>query len=243
VLRISIKKENPSWVVVDKPSKFHTHPPEDKTLRINPRFNALGILERQLGQALYPMHRLDRAASGLLLYSRDRARNSDLQKQFTDGDVNKTYFVIARGELREPAVFDEPLKRESGDLASAVTRATPCFAFTLPIAHPRGGERRFTAVKVEIDTGRFHQIRRHFAQAGLPLIGDSRHGDKKLNREVAALTGCNTLFLRCMYLEFKDGEETVKVHARWSKEWHRMFEHAGACPFTVSPSRERRKPF
>jgi tRNA pseudouridine65 synthase len=220
-------------VVVDKPAGFHTHAPEDKSLRINPLRNALAILQKQLGRPAFPMHRLDRAASGLLLYSLDRAENSIFQKQFAAGTIKKTYYVVARGELRGPCVFDQLLKRESGEPVAALTRATPCFTFDLPIPHPRGGNRRFTALSVEIDTGRFHQIRRHFAQAGFPLIGDTRHGDRKLNREFAALTGCANLFLRCMSLGFEFRGESVLVQTRWSRDWHRIFEVAGACALTT----------
>lgn len=233
MLRLSIKKESPYWVVVDKPAGFHTHAPEDKALRINPLRNALAILQKQLGRSAYPMHRLDRAASGLLLYSLDRAANSALQTQFAGGTVKKAYFVVARGDIREARVFAEPLKREGGgEPVPALTRASPCFTFELPIPHPRGGNRRFTVLSVEIDTGRFHQIRRHFAQAGYPLIGDTRHGDRKLNREFAALTGCTNLFLRCMSLEFEFRGERVLTQNRWSRDWHRLFEFAGACPLT-----------
>ncbi|MGZ3652385.1 MAG: pseudouridine synthase [Bdellovibrionota bacterium] len=236
---LSIRTETPSWVVVDKPAGFHTHPPENAEIRINPRWNALAILERQLGQVVFPMHRLDRAASGLLLYSRKRALNSFLQQQFAAGSVRKTYFVVARGEIEGCRIFDEPLESESGEARPALTRAQACFSFTLPIPHPRGGMRRFTMLSVEIGTGRFHQIRRHFARAALPLIGDSRHGDRKLNREFAALTGCSNLFLRCMQLTFQDPESgrAVSTQARWSRDWHRLFESAGACPLTASPSR------
>jgi len=95
------------------------------------------------------------------------------------------------------------------------------------LEHPRGGLRSFTMLEVRVETGRFHQIRRHFAGAGFPLLGDSRHGDRKLNREFAALTCCENLFLRCMVLKVPGA---APVRARWSREWHRLFDHAGACP-------------
>jgi tRNA pseudouridine65 synthase len=99
MLKLRIVEERASWVLVDKPAGFHTHPPEDKSILISPRWNAQAILERQLGLELFPMHRLDRATSGLLLYSKNRQKNGAIQEQFAGGQVRKEYFALARGKL------------------------------------------------------------------------------------------------------------------------------------------------
>lgn len=243
MLRLRVVKESSSWLLVDKPAGFHTHPPEDKSLRISPRWNALAILERQMGQELWPVHRLDRATSGLLLFSKDRTKNYFLQNQFAEKQTQKTYFALVRGTLQGAARLDEALKSESGQLQEAVTEVEPYFTFSLPIPHPHGGERTFTVLKAAPVTGRFHQIRRHLARAGLPLLGDSRHGDRRLNREFAELTGCRNLFLRCMGLEFRcPSGDPVEARVQWSREWHALFGFAGACPLTASPSPARPSP-
>ncbi len=241
MLKLKIVKETPSWVLVDKPAGFHTHPPEDKNLRIAARWNALGILERQLGINLFPMHRLDRATSGLLLFSKDRSLNSAIQEQFAERTVGKSYFALVRGTFIGDCVLDQALKSEQGELQEAVTHVNALFTFSLALPHPKGGNRTFTFVRANPESGRFHQIRRHLAAAGFPIIGDSRHGDRRLNREFKALTGRAQLFLRCMYLEFScpASGEKMATRARWSREWHRLFELAGACPLTASPCRER----
>jgi len=238
MLKLRIVRENPSWVLIDKPAGFHTHAPEDKNLRISQRWNALSILEKQLGVPLYPMHRLDRATSGLLLYSKKRELNGAFQRQFAERTVRKVYFALVRGTFIGDVELDQALRSESGEAQESITKANSLYTFSLPIAHPRGGTRTFTFLRAEPLTGRFHQIRRHLAGAGFPLIGDSRHGDRKLNREFTALLGCAQLFLRCMTLEFQCPESGRRElnRARWSKEWHRIFEAAGACPFTASPS-------
>ena len=242
-------------MAIDKPAGFHTHPPEDKTLRIHPRWNAQGILERQLGERLAPIHRLDRAASGLLLYARHRDAARGLQEQFSSRAVEKTYYVLARGRIEGSLTLDAPLESENGGARPALTRAQACFSFTLPIPHPRGGPRSFTVLEARPETGRFHQLRRHFAGAGFPLLGCTRHGDRKLNREFAVLTGCRGLFLRCMALSFTCPEtgQPVELRTKWSREWHRLFDLAGACGLaaggrirdqtaTASPSPAPRSP-
>lgn len=241
MLKLRVVKESPSWVLIDKPAGFHTHPPENKSVRISPRWNALAILERQLGQELFPMHRLDRATSGLLLYSKDRAHNGELQAQFAGRTVRKNYFALVRGNLLGETLIDLALKAESGFMQEARTEISPYLSFALPLPHPNGGDRVFTVVRADPVTGRFHQIRRHLAGLGFPIVGDNQHGDRKLNREFTALTGCRTLFLRCMGLEFftPGTGELVATRARWGKEWHRLFELAGACPLTASPSPKR----
>jgi tRNA pseudouridine65 synthase len=238
MLKLKVVKESASWVLVDKPGGFHTHPPEDKKLRISQRWNALGILERQLGIPLYPMHRLDRATSGLLLYSKDRSINGAVQAQFANRTVGKAYFALVRGTFLGDVILDSALRSETGDTQESRTSVRALYTFELPLDHPRGGKRTFTFVRAEPLTGRFHQIRRHMAGAGFPVMGDSRHGDRKLNREFAAISGCRGLLLRCMSLEFccpETGKQEL-THARWSREWHRLFEAAGACPLTASPS-------
>jgi tRNA pseudouridine65 synthase len=200
----------------------------------------LGILERQLGCELSPAHRLDRAASGLLLFAKESGARSLLQQQFQAGEVAKTYYVLVRGEPNGHCEFREPLRDANCVEQPSVTRAEPCFSFTLPLPHPKGGNRRFTILAVKPETGRYHQIRRHFAGAGFPLLGDTRHGDRRLNREFTALTGLSCLFLRCMELEFRcptSGERVLAAASRWTRGWHQLFELAGACPLTASPSR------
>jgi tRNA pseudouridine65 synthase len=237
MIQLRILRRTESWIAVDKPAGFHTHPPENKQLRFSPRWNALGVLERQLGERLFPLHRLDRAASGILLYSRRREANHSLQALFAAGKINKVYYALVRGAFVGDSVLASPIAAESGAILPAETRVSACHSFSLPIPHPRGGMRAFTFVRAEPVTGRFHQIRRHLAQAGFPLIGDSRHGDRKLNREFAALTGCRPLFLRCMALGFEcpNSKEAILLANRWGREWHRIFELAGACPLSPSP--------
>lgn len=244
MLKLKVVLEDEAWILVDKPARFHTHPPEEKSLRILPRWNAQGILERQLGRHVFPAHRLDRATSGLLLYSKERSLNEKLQRQFAEKSVSKGYFALVRGAVRSEMVISDALKSSTGELRPAETLVVPVAIFHLPLPHPKGGDRSFTFVRAEPRTGRFHQIRRHLAGAGHPLLGDTRHGDKKLNREFAALTGCEGLFLRCMELAFtcpRTGARVVAT-ARWSREWHRLFGIAGVCPLTASPSRGRPSP-
>lgn len=237
MLAFRLIQESESWLAIDKPAGFHTHPPEDKAIRLSPRWNAQAIAERQFGCELFPVHRLDRATSGLLLFSKRRECNRGLQEQFASRDVGKTYFALVRGELREAQRISLPLPGESGLELPATTRVSPCFHFSLPIPHPKGGDRRFTLVQAEPETGRFHQIRRHLARLSLPIVGDTRHGDRPFNRKFAELTGIDILCLRAMALSFRDPDtqREICLQAQWNRHWQKIFDLAGACAMPFRP--------
>lgn len=229
MLALRLLHEDEDLVVIDKPAGFHTHPPEDKSVRVNHRWNALGILEKQLGRKLYPAHRLDRATSGLLVYSKARELNHALQSQFAENSVAKTYYCLVRGQLTEELRLDRPLRNEAGNEVPALTIITPLYRFTQTLADREG---RYTLVRAEPKTGRFHQIRRHLAGAKHPILGDKTHGDRKGSRAFAEATGLDGLFLRCMELRFRHprtGAE-VRLRNRWSRQWHELFARAGLCP-------------
>lgn len=217
-------------LAVDKPANFHTHPPEDASIRIHPKWNGLLILERQLRQQLFPVHRLDRATSGVLLLSKQRELNRSLHEQFAERKVRKQYAFLARGEFHGPETINAALAGENGEALESTTRISPVHTFQLEFSP--GEQRRYSIGWAYPETGRFHQIRRHLAQRSHPIMGDARHGDKKLNRALAAATGLDGLFLRCKEMQFQHpvSQEPIKVATRWSPAWHKLFEVAGYCP-------------
>ena len=229
---LKILFEDEFLLAADKPAGFYSMPSEDKNLHHSFHWDALHILEKQKGMRLYPAHRLDRATSGVLLLSKRLESNGALQRQFQERTVKKSYLCLVRGKFLGRSSIDTPLKKENGFPEPALTQAEALHSFVLPIPGPDGQPRTFTIVRAEPETGRFHQIRRHLAGLGFPLLGDSRHGDKKLNRAFQELTGLDRLFLRCISLELKHPQsgEPLSLKARFTKEWHQAFERAGYCP-------------
>lgn len=220
-------------IAIDKPAGFHSHAPEDASIRISPRWDATRVLERQLGTKAYPVHRLDRATSGILLFSLKRDLCGTLQAAFRGREVGKRYACFVRGTFAGEGLLDFPLKRENGTKAEARTLVRERVRATLPIPGRDGKPRSFTIVDAFPLTGRFHQIRRHLARASAPIVGDSRHGDKKLNRAFSALHGAETLYLRAMELDFRHpvtGQE-IALRAGWTKHWHSLFDRLGVCPW------------
>jgi tRNA pseudouridine65 synthase len=224
--------EDESFLAVDKPAGFHSHPPEDKSIRIHPKWNGLSLLERQLDRKLYPAHRLDRATSGVFLLSKERGQNDGLQALFRERAVEKTYICLVRGSLQGASRINDPLKNEAGIEEEAITRVEELGHFILPIPGPSGESRRFTLVKAKPETGKYHQIRRHLARLGLPLVGDSRHGDKRVNRAFTEITGRDQLYLRCLAAKLRHPltREELRIRAPFTAPWHELFDRAGLCP-------------
>ncbi len=145
-------------------------------------------------------HRLDRETSGILVIACRRAALLGLHQQFRDRALKKSYLAIAVGRwpLRTRSI-DAPLQRlpaQDGDRRvqvwaggqEALTRVTGLYH--LPIA----GIGEFSLVKAQIETGRTHQIRVHFAHEGKPVAGDDKYGDYGLNRLLAG-QGLKRMFL------------------------------------------------
>ncbi|NUM89136.1 MAG: pseudouridylate synthase, partial [Bdellovibrionales bacterium] len=145
-------------VAVDKPAEFHVHPPEDGR-PIDKRRSCLQILRKQIGREVHPVHRLDRATAGVLLFALDPAAAHALKTGWRENSA-KSYLCLARGWLDSVEV-NRPLKAPNGALKPAVTRFH-CIAqreFDLP--NKRHPTSRYSLLWAEPLTGRYHQIRRH----------------------------------------------------------------------------------
>jgi len=140
-------------IVVDKPAGLVTAPTPESD-----RGDVLDQLKQQFGE-VYLVHRLDLPTSGLLVFARTRAANQKLGDAFKVHDVDREYRAVAVG-----AVATQTIEREI-DKRRAVTHVEPVETFATA-----------TLVKVQLETGRTHQIRVHLAGIGHPVCGDRTHG-------------------------------------------------------------------
>ncbi len=164
-------------------------------------------LQAQLGAPVWPVHRLDKGTSGVLLLARDVATARALGALFSAGAPDKRYLALVRGWPTDAGQTDMPLARDP-ELPStgqphvaAGTRWQVQRRLVLPIcSDPRHADTRLALVAVQPLTGRRHQIRRHFKALAHPLIGDATHGKGPLNRAVAAHLGVARLWLHAQSL-------------------------------------------
>ena len=138
-------------------------------------------LHFQSRRAVWVVHRLDREAAGLMLLAHDAEAAARLSALFRENKIQKHYEVSVRGLLpEEKGVIALPL-----DGKPALTRYA---------VRNHDAEAGVSVVDVSIETGRLHQIRRHFALIGCPVLGDPGYGTGNKNKE--------GMQLRAVRLEF-----------------------------------------
>jgi tRNA pseudouridine65 synthase len=171
-------------VAVDKPSGVATHRGWD---------DSDDALLQQVRDAVnayvYPVHRLDRGASGVVLFALDK----DAARAFSDAwpDADKRYLAITRGHPPEHVVIDHPVLKEErgGERVPAITEIWRKQTFG-----------RYAVVEARPHTGRLHQIRRHLKHIACPLIGDVRYGKGEHNRIFRDRFALHRLALHCTSL-------------------------------------------
>lgn len=164
---------------------------------------ALQLLRDQLDQHVFPCHRLDRKTSGVLLFAKDESSNRIMQKKFADGQIAKKYMAIVRGYTPDKSSIDYPLKSEKGTLQPAITNFNTIDKTEINIPSGNQLTSRYSLVSVEPQTGRMHQIRKHFAHIFHPIIGDRPHGCNKQNRLFKEKWQMDTMMLHAYSLKFQ----------------------------------------
>lgn len=233
-MMLRILYQDADLVAVDKPSGFFVHPPEDPTLRVSPKSVCMNVLRDQLGQYVYPIHRIDRATSGVVLFGLNAEIAGGLGRLFQTRDIRKTYYCVSRGWTPLAGEIDRALKSESSEPLPSQTRFERLAQVELPWAHHKYTTARYSLCRAEPLTGRRHQIRRHFAGMSHPLVGDTVYGDGVHNRLFRENLGVTGLLLKAHAIEFahpRDGR-LLKIESRWSGGWHRIFDLFGVCPYT-----------
>lgn len=213
-------------VAVAKPPGLLVHP---SGLDAHEDVSALKLLRAQLGQWLWPLHRLDKATSGVLLFARDADAAREWGMAFEQGRVRKRYLALVRGWPAEEGVIDHALARDP-ELPSAgqerlpsVTRYRRLTTFEWPFqVDARHASSRYALMEVEPLTGRRHQIRRHFKHIAHPLVGDTTHGKGAHNRAVAQWLGTVRLWLHCEWMEVPMVEGALRIVAPPGREWEAL---------------------
>lgn len=225
-------------VVVDKPAGMPVH----RSRLVNDGDVYLIDVVRELVDGpLHLIHRLDRATSGVLLIGRSSEIAATLGRQFMQRDVEKTYLAVCRGWPEETGELDYALPgvRENSERKPALTRWQRLATTEVPIAINRYPQQRYALVEVSPETGRYRQIRRHFAHLRHPLIGDTSHGRTEHNRLFKQHFGVHRLLLHAWRLAFDhplDGRR-LAVEAALDSEFASVLERfEWALPTNGAPA-------
>lgn len=187
---------------------------------------AVQLLRDQLGQRVYPVHRLDRKTGGVLLFALNEALNSEMQVLFAEGKVHKEYVAIVRGHTPDTLEIDYPLRREDGVVQEAFTRLKTLARTEVPIPLGKHATSRYSLVELTPATGRMHQLRKHMAHVFHPIIGDRPHGCNKQNKLFKERFEMTTMLLHARYASFLHPVtgEAVQVTAPAQAEFRRMLQ-------------------
>lgn len=189
---IVILCEGDGWLVAAKPPRVITHRnwahPHERA--------ALQRVRDYAGGRVYPIHRLDRAASGCLLFATDRARAGELQAGLVRGQ--KEYLAFVRGNLKAEGeiLVENPMLDDNRLLKDARSRVWKLGGSDDP---------RCSLLRVRPETGRYHQVRRHVRDLNHPIIGDTAHGDSRINRWWRENQGLGRLGLHALSLRLELG--------------------------------------
>ncbi len=138
------------------------------------------VLERQLGHRVFPVHRLDKDVSGVILYALTAAAHRFLNAAFEQRDVHKTYLAVVHGAADADHGFIQRPLREFGSGRMGVDDAKGKPSETRFEVLQRND--RFSLVRLHPLTGRRHQLRVHLYSIGHPIAGDDRYGDPALRK-------------------------------------------------------------
>jgi tRNA pseudouridine65 synthase len=204
-----IHYQDDAMVVAEKPSGLLVH---RSSIDARERRAMVQMLRDQVGSHVHPVHRLDKATSGLVLFALDASVARDLSEQFAVGTVDKVYRAIVRGHVAADCVVNHALRDEvdhrgqrvkGGVAREAETHLEVLSHWTVPLPVDRYPEGRYSIVRLSPRTGRFRQLRRHMKHISHPIIGDVRYGKGTHNRFFAEQLGFNRLWLHAQALEVR----------------------------------------
>ncbi|NOR22905.1 MAG: tRNA pseudouridine(65) synthase TruC [Desulforhopalus sp.] len=221
-------------VAVDKPAGLFVH---RSYMDKNEIYFALQLVRDQIGQYVYPVHRLDRPTSGVLLFALSPKVAQLIGQSFASKTIQKTYYALTRGHLLGNETIDYPLKEKLDKLGDknvsrdkepqqAQTAYQSLLIATLPIPLGKFDSVRYSLIKLQPKTGRRHQLRRHLAHLRHPVIGDINYGDNKQNPFFREYFGFKRLMLLAKKLDFVHPvtNENIAIEVKFDQQWLNVFE-------------------
>jgi len=224
-------------VAINKPSGLLVHKsPIDK----HETAFALQLVRDQIGQYVYPVHRLDKPTSGILLFALSSEVAKKMSDLFRSNAVEKEYIAIVRGYTREEESIDHPLKqmldtkeqKEQGitkEAQDAQTEYVRLATAELPYAVSRYPVARYSLVRLRPGSGRKHQLRRHMKHIFHPIVGDTKHGRGEHNQLFREKFNCHRLLLHAQKMTFVHPvtEEKMEITASFDNVFESLFSEFG----------------
>jgi len=230
-MKLEILYQTQRPVIINKPAGSLVH-----RTRLDPNETSfiLQDLRNQLGQRVYPVHRLDKPTSGALFFALDPDYARMMSELFDSDRFHKQYLAIVRGYAPESGDIDYPVPQgDSQELKEARTLYQRLATVELPHKVGIFNTARYSLMKIVPLSGRRHQIRRHFKHIRYPILGDTRFGDRHHNRFAKEHLKEEHMFLHAFNVRWFDPEKQkeLDIMAPLPVHWERM---ADLCQWTTT---------
>ena len=213
-------------LLVTKPNNVLVHHAHHSRNKIEEE-SLIQLIENQFGKRYYPIHRLDRKTSGIILLASKREYVASFQALFTNNEIQKIYYGVVRGFSQDNKIINSPVKgRDALVYREAETQLNCLDKIELNIPVKPYDSSRYSLVELKPKTGRMHQLRIHMNKVSTPLINDAKYGDKNHDLMYAKEFGWKNLFLHAGSLEFIHPFTNKKLilKSSFSEDWIQLFQ-------------------
>ena len=198
-MKLDILYRDDDLVAIQKPCGWFVH----QTHLDRSAMCCMPVLRNQLEQWVYPVHRLDRGTSGVVLFALHPESARTLGAAFSARQVKKEYLAVVRGYLPDKGrIHHAYCPPNASEPVDAITDFHCKGTVELPYPVGRYETARYSLMRAMPVTGRQHQIRRHCAHLSHPIIGDVRYGDRHHNRFFQSHFEINRLLLMATRIGF-----------------------------------------
>jgi len=222
---INLLYQDEHLVVCDKPVNLPVHKndfmPHDAPYLTK-------FLGKTLEKSIYNVHRLDSKTSGVIVLALLPEIAKNLSLQFERKEVSKKYLALVKGNPGKEGTFSENvLIKKKGKKKQAISHYRTIQTIQTDISYKDIENVEISLVEIETETGRWHQIRQHFAMHRFDILGDTHHGDWTLNKIITEKTGVKRLFLHASKLDFYHplNEKVLSFEAELPKEFDDIIQY------------------
>lgn len=232
---LEITYQDEHYIAINKPAGMLVH---RSGIDRHETVFAMQLLRDQIGQKVFPLHRLDKPTSGVLLFALSSEAAKAMASAFEQHAIQKNYLAVVRGYAPEQGCIDHALKeiddkhddarrQKNKDAQEAVTQYRLLQTIELPVCVDKYPQSRYSLLELSPQTGRRHQIRRHLKHISHPIIGDVNYGKGTHNRYFANDLACKRLLLHASTLEFTHpySQQPIRIHAELDETMQGLFKH------------------
>ena len=224
-MHLPIIFEDENLIAINKPHNLLVH---RSSLSRQDTIFAVQELRNQCGHHVFPIHRLDRKVSGVLLFGKTSEAAAAMQNLFITKEIEKNYLAIVRGFFpHQEVIVDHPVMNERKNKLEAVSKFKLLESSEIPLPFGKHSTSRYSIVEARPITGKYHQLRQHLKHLKHPIIGDRPHGCNKQNKLFLEKWNMTTTMLHAESLVFKNpfSLDSLCIQAPISQQMKEMIQN------------------